>query len=134
MNILFCLTPKDKVIFLEPRMSLRQALEKMETISFTSIPILNDDGKYIGTLCEGDILWFLKGEKTFDLKKLEKINIMELKRRRNPKPVDINTNVEDIVEHLAENTFVPVQDDRELFIGIVTRKSIINYFNSIRSN
>ena len=40
--------------------TLRQALEKMEHHGYTAIPLLSREGKYIGTITEGDLLWFLK--------------------------------------------------------------------------
>ena len=40
--------------------TLRQTLEKWENNRYASIPVLNRQGKYVGTLTEGDILWGLK--------------------------------------------------------------------------
>ena len=40
--------------------TIRQALEKMETVGFAALPILNRRGEYRGTLTEGDLLWALK--------------------------------------------------------------------------
>ena len=57
MNILFFLTPKSDVAFIYDNESLRQALEKMEYHKFSAIPMINRQGKYIGTITEGDMLW-----------------------------------------------------------------------------
>ena len=127
MNILFCLTPKEKVLCADPKMSVRQVLEKMEQRIHTSIPIVSEEGLYVGTISEGDILWFLKAQKTFDLKKLEQVNIMQIKRAKHNEAVSINNEIEDIIEFLENQTFVPVMDDRNVFIGIITRKAIITY-------
>ena len=111
-------------------MSIRQVLEKMEQHTFASIPIINEYGEYIGTISEGDILWYLKDKKSFDLKKLEQVNVMEINHTKHNEPVNIDTEIEDIIDYLENQTFVPVVDDRKLFIGIVTRKAIINHFRS----
>ena len=36
--------------------------------------------------------------------------------------------MEDLLELALKENFIPVLDDREEFIGIVTRQKILNYF------
>ena len=88
MNILFFLTPKEDVAHVDEDDTMRQVLEKMEHHGYTAIPLLGREGKYIGTMTEGDLLWFLK---------------------------------------VMNQNFVPVVDDKRVFIGIVTRKDILAY-------
>ena len=57
MNILFFLKPKKEVVYINSNATIRQALEKMERYRYTTVTILNDDGEYVWTLSEGDILW-----------------------------------------------------------------------------
>ena len=59
-NILFFLTPKAMCAYLYDDYTIRQALEKMEVAGYATLPILNRDGEYRGTLTEGDVLWALK--------------------------------------------------------------------------
>ena len=56
MNILFFLTPKKEVAYVEETDTLRQVLEKMEYHGYSAIPLLSEDGRYIGTVTEGDLL------------------------------------------------------------------------------
>ena len=56
MNILFFLTPKNEVAYVENDDTLRQVLEKIEYHKYTAIPMLNKNGKYVGTVTEGDLL------------------------------------------------------------------------------
>lgn len=37
-----------------------EALEQLEQHHYTAIPIIDNEGKYVGTLSEGDLLWKLK--------------------------------------------------------------------------
>ena len=60
MNILFFLTPKSEVAYIFEDETLRQTVEKMEHRKFSCIPLLSMDGRYIGTISEGDLLWGLK--------------------------------------------------------------------------
>ena len=59
-NILFFLTPKAMCAFLHDDYTIRQALEKMESVGYSALPILNKRGEYRGTLTEGDLLWAMK--------------------------------------------------------------------------
>ena len=128
MNILFFLTPKEDVAFIYDDFTLRQVLEKMEHHRYSAIPILSRNGKYVGTLTEGDLLWGIKNKYSLDLKKAENIPITDMPRRSDNRPVHINTNVDDLVTTSLDQNFVPVIDDRGIFIGIITRKNIIKYF------
>ena len=40
--------------------TIRQTLDKMKEHKYSSIPILTKDGKYVGTITEGDLLWTLE--------------------------------------------------------------------------
>lgn len=128
MNILFYLVPKNDVMFLYNDYTLRQALEKMEHHRYSSVPIISRSGKYKGTLTEGDILWELKNRRILDIYDTEDILISSIPRRRDNEPVNINCDIEDLVMTSMNQNFVPVIDDNRIFIGIVTRKSIISYY------
>ncbi|MCC3865726.1 CBS domain-containing protein [Terrisporobacter petrolearius] len=130
MNILFFLTPKSEVAFIYEDYTLRQTLEKMEYHKYSSIPILTREGKYVGTITEGDLLWTLKDnfqEKTLDFKSLEDMPISTIKRRKDNTPVCVEANIEDLISKARNQNFVPVIDDHETFIGIIKRKEIIEY-------
>lgn len=126
-NILFFLTPKAMCAYLYDDYSLRQALEKMESAGYAALPILNRRGEYRGTLTEGDLLWGLKNMCYMDIRQAEARKIMEISRRKDNIPVRVTTSMHDLVERSSSQNFVPVVDDKDAFIGIVTRRSIIQY-------
>ena len=127
MNILFYLVPKSEVMYLYDDYSLRQAMEKMEYHKYSAVPIINRAGNYVGTLTEGDVLWELKDRKLANLHEAEEIMLRHINRKRDNEPVNVNCNIEDLVMTSMNQNFVPVIDDNGIFIGIVTRKSIIEY-------
>jgi CBS domain-containing protein len=127
LNILFFLTPKKDVAYLDEKDTMRQALEKMEYHRYTSIPIIDNEGKYLGTITEGDLLWSLKNSLGLDLKSTENILIREVPRRMDNKPVSINANIDDLIYTAMHQNFVPVIDDQNVFIGIIKRSDIIQY-------
>lgn len=126
-NILFFLTPKAMCAYLYDDYSLRQALEKMEAAGYAALPILNRRGEYCGTLTEGDLLWGMKNMCYMDMREAETQKIMDIARRKDNVPVRVTTSMHDLVERSSGQNFVPVVDDKGAFIGIVTRRSIIQY-------
>lgn len=130
-NILFFLTPKAMCVYLQSDYTIRQALEKMEAAGYSAIPILDKNGEYSGTLTEGDILWALKNMCGMDFRQAEMHRIMEIDHRRDIVPVRVTTSMHDLIERASSQNFVPVIDDKDAFIGIVTRRSIIQYCSSI---
>lgn len=46
------------------------------------------------------------------------------------KPVYVYSTIEDLILLSMDQNFVPVIDDREMFIGIVTRRDILKYCHS----
>ena len=126
-NILFFLTPKAMCAFIYDDFSIRQALEKMETAGYAALPILNKRGEYRGTLTEGDLLWALKNMCYMDIRQAESRRIMEITRRKDNIPVRVNTGMHELVRRASTQNFVPVVDDKDAFIGIVTRGSIMKF-------
>lgn len=95
---------------------------------YSCIPMLNRQGKYVGSITEGDLLWWLKGNHNLNLKLAEMVSIQEVGRRLDYKPVRAEAKMEDLMEKAMEQNFVPVVDDQGNFSGIITRKDIIGYF------
>ena len=127
MNILQLLKPKATIDYLYSDSTVRQALEKMRNHGFTAVPVIDRDGHYVKTLAEGDFLWFMLENGITDMRELERFDISQLTRRVNMRPVSVSSTIEDLILLSMDQNFVPVIDDREVFIGIVTRKDILSF-------
>lgn len=128
MNILFFLTPKSEVEFVYDDDSLCQVIEKMESHHYAAIPLISrQHGTYLGTVTARDILWYIKDEYQFSLKGADDLSIMRVKRDHDNEPVEADANMEDLIDKITNQNFVPVIDDTNIFIGIITRKDVINY-------
>ena len=131
MNVLRFLTPKSNVAYIYDDFTLRQTLEKMEFHRYSAIPIINRAGEYVGTLTEGDLLWAIKNQYSLNLKEAENVPITQVPRRMDNEPVTPDTSMEELIYVALNQNFVPVIDDRGVFIGIVTRKEIMRYFQEV---
>ena len=129
-NILFFLTPKALCVHLSADDTLRQALVRMEAARYAALPILNKQGEYCGTLTEGDALWALKNKCGLDIHKAEHIRIMDIAHRKDNTPVKVTATMAQLLERATTQNIIPEVDDKNTFIGIVTRRSIIKYCQS----
>ena len=127
MNLLFFLTPKQDVLYIYEDFTLRQTLEKWSNQRYATIPVLKRNGEYVGSITEGDILWGMKNLHGLDLEASEDVPISSFPRRRDYKAVTVTTSMDQLIEAAMNQNFVPVVDDRGMFIGIVRRQAIIRY-------
>ena len=71
MNLARIMIPKVSTVFLKENQSVRQGWEIMNRNGYTAIPVLDTDGKYIGTVSEGDFLKFIIAAGTLDTQHME---------------------------------------------------------------
>ena len=129
MNILRFMTPKQDVAFIYEDFTLRQTLETWENHRYASIPVLRRTGEYVGTMTEGDILWGIKRIHGLDMDMAEETPISSFPRKRDYRAVPASTtSMEQLLDAAINENFVPVVDDRNVFIGIVRRNAILEYF------
>lgn len=128
MNVLMLLKTKEQVAYLYDTNTLRQGLEKMKAHGYTAIPVLSNDGKYIGCVSEGDFLWHMLSTENYNIKNQEQYIISDIIRGNFNPSVKIDVSMEELLIRGMNQNFIPVTDDRDYFIGIVTRQDIIKTF------
>ena len=128
MNIISLLKSKNTVSYLFAENTLRQGLEKMKAHGYTAIPVITDEGDYVGCISEGDFLWNLSNNLECDRKSLEHVFIRDIMRTDWNPAVSIDVSFEVLFDRIINQNFVPVVDDRNKFIGIITRRDILCAF------
>lgn len=127
MNILRFIIPKSSVEYISTSSTVRQALEKMRYHRYVAIPVLDEDGIYIGTLRNDDLFKYFLDNGRFDSRAAERDSVMSILDKDYSKPLYHNASVNELIENVKEHNFVPVVDDRGCFIGIVLRRDILNF-------
>ena len=127
MNVAFFLKPKSNVTYACSDDTMKVGLDKLRKSGYMAIPVISSDSKYAGTITEGDFLWHIIDNKPDDT-----VLADILMPKRNP-PVPISASVEELLTRAMNQNFIPVIDDRQIFIGIVTRKDIIVYYAGLQS-
>lgn len=129
-TVAFFLTPKVLIKYLDENLTVRQAIEMMDYHHYSAVPLLKKNGEFLGVISTSDLLWFLK-DHNFEGDESTKRMITEVKQNREYKTINIDTQIEELSRTIINQTFVPVVDDRNMFIGIVTRKTVMNYLIGI---
>ena len=125
MNVITLLTPKAQVAYLYEDFTIRQGLEKLRVLGYTAIPVLSRDGTYRGSVSEGDFLWSLLDNEDNSLRAQEKLPLKSIIRDDFHPAVSVRVTMEELLEQAMRQSFSPVVDDRGVFIGIVTRQTIM---------
>ena len=128
MNVIMLLKPKETVKYIFENNTLRQGWEKMKANGYTAIPVISEDGKYVGTVSEGDFLYYIVDRNTQGMKQQEKFYVRDIIRKDFNPAVKIDVQMDELLNRAMHQNFVPVTDDRGTFIGIVTRQDIIRHF------
>ncbi len=132
MNIASFILPKSEVIYLRDNMTIRQGLEKLKHTTYTAVPVIDCEDRYVGVVGLGDFLWnILESNEQLEnvtMKHVEQMTLRDIIQHGRIKAVCIDTNMEQLLGQAQVQNFVPVVDDRNVFIGIITRSDIIKYF------
>ena len=127
MNIAFLLKPKSQVAYLTEGSSFRQGTEKLRRHGYTAIPVISREGLYLGCISEGDFLWNILSMGSLEMHDLEQAKIDDIISKDRTPPVRITSNAEELLSRSLEQNFIPVVDDRGVFMGIITRRAILSY-------
>ncbi len=127
MNILFFMKPKNETAYIYTHNTIRQALEKMKHYNYSMLPVIEKSGKYAGTLSREDLLTaafvsYLDGRESVNFCRIKDAASFNQKGS-----VNIYTEMEDLLQTDFSQDFIPVVDDRGLFIGIITRAEVLKY-------
>jgi CBS-domain-containing membrane protein len=127
-SVAFFLIPKRDVVWIPVDASMRHAFLRMEESGYTAIPMLDRHGCYAGTITEGDLLRKLMySTQDPSIAGTERVRVVEVPLRTRIAAVDIESDVEKLFDRAVEQNFVPVQDSRGVFVGIVRRREILEY-------
>ena len=127
MNIFRFMIPKSLVEYITVDSTVRQGFEKIRFHRYVAIPVLDQDGKYVGMLRNDDILEYFLSIESFNVKNAEKTAVGDIIDRSYSRPIYHNATMEELFELVKEHNSVPVVDDRGCFIGIVLRRDVMNF-------
>lgn len=125
MNIAKIMIPKISTAFLYENNTVRQGLEKFTRYGYTAVPVLNENGIYVGTVTEGDFLRHVMMLGSAEMRDHENYFIKDIIRSDFCPPLMIEAEQEDVINAVMNQNFVPIVDGRGIFCGIITRRGVI---------
>lgn len=119
--------PKSRVEYITTQSTVRQALEKMRYHHYVAIPVIDEEGMYVGTLRNDDIFKYILENGYFDYRAAEQDSVMSILDKEYSKPLYHSASVNELINNVMEHNFVPVVDDRGCFIGMILRRDVLNF-------
>lgn len=126
MNIFSILVPKQMLTYLNANDPLDHATQFIMTSTYSAVPVIDDEGHYVGIVSEGD---FLKAYVTYGSDHLSEHTVQDIVNRDKDGECLNTVGREEILDKILDRNFLCIVDDRMIFIGIITRKSVIMYLN-----
>lgn len=124
MNIFNILVPKHMLTYFHADDTLDEAVPLLLGSTYTAVPVIDKEGRYVGVVSEGD---FLRAVMEYGRDALKNYTVSDIVNR-DPGAVVLNTvEYDEIMERILDRNFLCIVDDRKCFIGIITRRSVILY-------
>ena len=126
------LTPARNLAVLIDTHNVDHAILVLSQISYTRVPVVTDQMKYVGTISLTDILSYQMKHDYSDevFSSMDSVHMTKTAGERLGK----DYTVTEVLHKLVEESFLPVVSEDGVFEGIITRKSILKAINSLMHN
>ncbi len=132
MNAFKLMISKAKVKYLYGDLGFEDGMEILKESGYSAIPVINEDGTYVGTVCDKDFLLRYTDPEQRD--RLSGLKIMDIIRKDWNPAINISKDINDLLLISMEQNFLPVVDDENVFLGIITRRDIIKFLSEQKKN
>ena len=126
------LTPARNLAVLIDTHNVDHAILVLSQISYTRVPVVTDQMKYVGTISLTDILSYQMKQDYSDEVFLS-MDIVHMTKTDGER-LGKDYTVTEVLHKLVEESFLPVVSEDGVFEGIITRKSILKAINSLMHN
>lgn len=127
VNIAQIMLPKVSTVYICENDTVRQGMEIFQRYRYTAIPVVSKDGKYLGSVSEGDFWRHMCRIGTTDKNAQEKYLIRDIYRPDFCEPLPIEADIQAVVDAALKQNFIPIIDGRGYLSGMVTRQILIRY-------
>ena len=127
INIAQIMLPKVSTVHICENATVRQGMEVFQRYGYTGIPVVSEDGKYLGSITEGDFWRHMCRIGTTDKLAQENYRIRDVFRPDFCEPLSIEADAKSVVDIALKQNFIPIIDGRGYLSGMVTRQILIKY-------
>ena len=100
----------------------------LTNVRYSLIPVLNKENKIVGLISLAMILHKITGVEQIHMNQLGKYKVREVMRTEFP-IIHQDTQVEDVLNELVDESFICIGNEENEFVGIVTRKELLKRIN-----
>ena len=118
----------EKVAILQEDHTLEHAMLVLTNVRYSLIPVLNKENKIVGLISLAMILHKITGVEQIHMNQLAKYKVREVMRTEFP-IIHQDTQVEDVLNELVDESFICIGNEEDEFVGIVTRKELLKRIN-----
>lgn len=113
--------------------SLLHAVLVLSNSGYQIIPVVDDNNCVRGLISISIIVTSFDNLSLFDEDKLSKLKVSQVMNQRVPIVFD-NYKLEDVISLLIDNNFVCVTHKNGYFLGIISRKTVLERFTQVAHN
>lgn len=124
------LIPAENVAVLREEDSLLHAILVLSTNGYQTIPVLDKDDRVRGLISISKIVTSCEDVEFFNEDKLTNTKVYEIMNQVVPILFN-NAELEDILRLIINNNFICITERNGYFLGIITRKTILERFTNI---
>lgn len=118
----------EKVAILQENHTLEHAMLVLTNVRYSLIPVLNNENKIVGLISLAMILQKITGVEQIHMNQLGKYKVREVMRTEFP-IIHQDTQVEEVLNELVDESFICIENEENEFVGIVTRKELLKRIN-----
>ena len=126
------LTPARNLAVLIDTHNVDHAILVLSQISYTRVPVVTDQMKYVGTISFTDILSY-QMKHDYSVEVFSSMDIVHMTKTDGER-LGKDYTVTEVLHKLVEESFLPGVSEDGIFEGIITRKSILKAINSLMHN
>ena len=123
------LTPADQLAVLVDTHNADHAILLLSNMTYSRVPVVTADHHYVGTISLTDILNY-QAQHGLAESVFQQTDIVHMTRKTGL-TVKPDYTMTEVLHKLVDESFLPVVDDEGIFVGIITRKSILKAVNAL---
>ena len=126
------LTPAENLAVLVDTHNADHAILLLSQTTYARVPVVTSERKFVGTISLTDIMHY-KMQKELPEEVFNGTDIVHMTRTTG-KTVRPQYQLTEVLHKLVDESFLPVVDENNFFVGIITRKSILKAVNALLHN
>ena len=116
--------PADNVANVIDQHTLSTGLLILTQSNYTMIPVLSAESKLMGVISMSMIIKAVMTVDAIEMERLDELKVRDVMLRQ-PVRVQANCHLADVLNYLIDQNFVCVVDEDNRFLGIITRKNVL---------